>query len=67
MVKKIQGCETSIVVQWLRLHVPNAEAWGSITGQGTRSHVLQLRVYMPQLKILQLKPSTAKDRKNTTV
>ena len=25
---------------------------GSILGQGTRSHMLQLRVYMPQLQIL---------------
>ena len=30
------------VVQWLRLHSPNAGFWGSIPGQGTRSHVLQL-------------------------
>ena len=36
---------TSLVVQWLRLHAPNARGLGSIPGQGTRSH-------MPQLKIL---------------
>ena len=30
--------------QWLRLHAPNAGGPGSIPGQGTRSH-------MPQLKI----------------
>ena len=29
---------TSLVVQWLRLHAPNAEGPGSIPGQGTRSH-----------------------------
>ena len=34
-----------LMVQWLRLHAPNAGGPGSIPGQGTRSH-------MPQLKIL---------------
>ena len=34
-----------LVVQWLRLHAPNAVSPGWIPGQGTRSH-------MPQLKIL---------------
>ena len=28
---------TSLVVQWLRLHTPNAGGPGSITGQGTTS------------------------------
>ncbi|TEA36103.1 hypothetical protein DBR06_SOUSAS11510010, partial [Sousa chinensis] len=42
----------SLVVQWLRLHAPNAGGRGSIPGWGTRSHVLQPRVRMPQLKIL---------------
>ena len=37
--------KTSLVVQWLRLHAPNAGSLGSIPGWGTRSH-------MPQLKIL---------------
>ena len=41
-VKIIWG--TSLVVQWLRLHTPNAGGLGSIPGQGTGSH-------MPQLKI----------------
>ena len=36
---------TSLVVQWLRLCTPNAGGPGSVPGQGTRSH-------MPQLKIL---------------
>ena len=36
---------TSLVVQWLRLRVPDAGGLGSIPGQGTSSH-------MPQLKIL---------------
>ena len=38
---------------------------GSIPGQGTRSHMLELRVHMPQLKIphatwKQLRPEAAK-------
>ena len=45
------GWGTSLVVQWLRLHDPNAGGLGSIPGQGTRSRVLQLRRCMPQLKI----------------
>ena len=43
----------SLVVQWLRLSAPNAGGPDSIPGQGTRSHMLQLkRFHMPQLKIL---------------
>ena len=34
---------TSLVVQWLRLHVPNAGGLGSIPGQGTRTHMSQPR------------------------
>ena len=41
----------SLVGRWLRLRTPNAGAPGSILGQGTRSHVPQLRFCMPQLKI----------------
>ena len=40
--KRIIG--TALVVQWLRLHAPCAGGPHSIPGQGTRSH-------MPQLKI----------------
>ncbi|TEA23034.1 hypothetical protein DBR06_SOUSAS12510026, partial [Sousa chinensis] len=29
----------SLVVQWVRLHAPNAGGPGSIPGQGTRSHM----------------------------
>ena len=43
---------TSLRVQWLRLGAPNAESWGSIPRQGTRFHILQLRVRMLKLKIL---------------
>ena len=39
---------TSRVVQWLRLHTSNAGGLGLIPGQGTKSHMLQLRVCMPQ-------------------
>ena len=34
---------TALVVQWLRLRALSAEGLGSIPGQGTRSHVLQLK------------------------
>ena len=43
---------TSLVVQWLRLHAPNAGGLGSIPSWGTSSHILQLRVCKLQLKIL---------------
>ena len=33
----------SLVVQWLRLHAPNAGGPHSLPGQGTRSHMLHLR------------------------
>ena len=35
---------TSTVAQWLRLWIPNAGGPGLIPGQGTRSHMLQLRL-----------------------
>ena len=44
---QIQSCcslGTSLVVQWLRLHAPDARGSGLIPGQGTRPH-------MPQRKI----------------
>ncbi|TEA30083.1 hypothetical protein DBR06_SOUSAS18210011, partial [Sousa chinensis] len=40
----------SLVAQWLRLCAPNAGGPGLIPGQGTRSHMPQLRVCMPQLR-----------------
>ena len=43
--------QTSLVVQWLRLHAPNAEDQGLIPGQGSRSHMPKLRAQMLQLKI----------------
>ena len=42
--KKKKKKRTSLVVQWLRLHVPNAEGLGSISGQRTRSLVAQLKI-----------------------
>ncbi|TEA34285.1 hypothetical protein DBR06_SOUSAS3610024, partial [Sousa chinensis] len=36
----------------LRLRAPSAGGLGSIPGQGALSHMPQLRVHMPQLKIL---------------
>ena len=47
---KLEG--TSLMAQWLSLHAPKAASLGSIPGQGTRSHMLQLRVYMLQLMFL---------------
>ena len=42
---------TSLVFQWLGLCAPNTEGLGSIPAWETRSHLLQLRVHVPQLKI----------------
>jgi len=39
---RIEG--TSLEIQWLKFHVPNARGLGSIPGQGTRSHVLLLKI-----------------------
>ena len=49
---------TSLMVQWLRLHTPNAGGLGLIPGQGPRSDMPQLRVLMPQLKIPHTKIKT---------
>ena len=53
----------SLVVQWLTLRAPNAAGPGSIPGQGTRSHMLLIRVCMSQLKrfcMLWLRPGAVK-------
>ena len=47
-----RGRGTSQVVQGLRLQAPYAGCPGLIPGQGTRSHMPQLRVCMLPLKIL---------------
>ena len=41
------------MVQWLRLHAPNAERMGLIPGWGTGSHMLPLRTHMMQLRLAQ--------------
>ena len=42
--EKINRGGTSLVVQWLKLHAPNAGDPGSIPGQGIRSHMLPLKI-----------------------
>ena len=42
---------TSLLAEWLRLRAPNAGHSGSVPGQGTTAQMLQLRVYVLQLKI----------------
>ena len=49
--QKVWG-ETPLVNQWLRTCSSNAGGPSSIPGQGTRSHMPQLRVDMTQLKLL---------------
>ena len=46
---KVRTKGTPQLVQWLGLHSPSAGGLVSIPGQGTRSHVRQLRVHMPKL------------------
>ena len=43
MLYKTLQSGTSLVVQWLSHRAPKAGGPGSIRGQGTRSHMLQLR------------------------
>ena len=49
-MKTISSPGSSLVIQQLRLHAPNAGGLGSIPCQGTRSRMLQLRARMLQLK-----------------
>ena len=42
---------TLMVVQWLRLNAPSAGGLGFLPGQGTRSHMPQLRVHRPGINI----------------
>ena len=46
-----ESIRASLVVQGLRLQVPNAGGPGLIPGQGTRSRMLQPRLPMTQPKI----------------
>ena len=50
IIMKKANIGTSLVVHWLKLHVPNAGGPGWILSQGTRYHMLQLRVSMPKIK-----------------
>ena len=47
--KEIRG--TLLVLQWLRLQAPNTGGPGSIPGQGTRSHMPQLKILHAAMKI----------------
>ena len=50
--KKLFKIGAYLVVQRVRPRVPSAGGLGSIADQGTTSHMQQLRIHMPQLKIL---------------
>ena len=62
----------SLVVQWLRLCAPDTGGLGLIPGQGTRSHMPQLRLYAAKLikinvrkkKVHSLKKKKKKERKH---
>ena len=58
------GRGTSLVVHWLRFRAPSVVDPGCIPGQGTRSHMPQLRVHMLQLKILHAETKTWHSQKN---
>ena len=62
LVLKGLSLGTLLVVQWLRLWTPNIGDPGLIPGQGTGSHMLELRAHMLELRarMLQPRPSTAK-------
>ena len=48
---KVYCVGTSLVVQWLKLHAPNAGGPGLTPGQGTRSHMPQLKSLHVTMKI----------------
>ena len=49
LLKETNG--STLVVQWLRLHAPNAGGLGLIPGQRNRSCMLELSACVLQLKI----------------
>ena len=53
VVKTKEGEGTSLVVQWLKRHVPNAGSPGSIPGQGTRSCMPQIDPWCPNMQPIQ--------------
>ena len=64
MAVKVPSPGNSLVVQWLRLHAPNAGGLGLIPGQETRSRMLQLKILGATMikdpVWPQLRPRTAK-------
>ena len=54
------------MVQWLRFQAPSAGSPGSITGRGTRSHMLQLRVNNAQQRPGAAKQIKKKKRMDST-
>ena len=61
--EKMIRTRTSLVVQWPRLPAPKAGGLSSIPVQGTRSHMIQPRVHILQLKrslVSQLIPRAVK-------
>ena len=48
---KDEGAETSLVVESLRCQLPVQGVWVQSLGQGTRSHMPQLRIHMSKLQI----------------
>ena len=57
---------TSLVVQWLRLQAPNAGGLGSIPGQGTRFHMLQLKILNAATKLIN-KINMLKKKKKSSI
>ena len=51
---------TLLVVQWLRLCIPNTGGPSSIPGRATRSHMPQYRVQMPTQRRLKTPSATVK-------
>ena len=49
-VRRSRILGTCLVVQRLKLHVPNARGLGLVPSQGTRSHVLQLKMLHATIK-----------------
>ena len=54
-----------LVVQWLRLCAPNAGGTGSIPVQGTRSHMLQLKILHAAMKTQHSQINISKTNKHT--
>ena len=50
-IYNILGVGTSLVVEWLRLHILYAGGLDLLLGQGTRSHMLQLKNLHATVKI----------------